>query len=77
MRHYRLTCWPSQGVPKETKTVTGFLREVKMADSRGPVVVHCSAGVGRTGVLLAIDIGLQGILQVRYKVFWLEVAKPL
>jgi protein tyrosine phosphatase len=77
VRHYRLTCWPSQGVPKETKTVTGFLREVKMADSRGPVVVHCSAGVGRTGVLLAIDIGLQGILQGHSKLDVLRVVSTL
>ena len=64
MRHYRLTCWPRHGLPSDPHTLTSFLREVKMVDSRGPVVVHCSAGIGRTAILLALDIGLQGILQV-------------
>lgn len=26
VRHYRLTCWPTQGVPKDTKPITKFLR---------------------------------------------------
>lgn len=77
VRHYRLTCWPTQGTPKETKPITRFLREVKMADSRGSVVVHCSAGVGRSGVLLALDIGLQGVLQGHSKMDVLRVVSTL
>lgn len=77
IRHYRLTCWPSQGIPKDTKIITSFLREIKMADSQGPVIVHCSAGVGRTGVLIALDIGLQGILQGQSKMDVLRVVSTL
>ena len=63
VRHFQYTSWPVSGVPKSTQEVTNFLMEVKMADSSGPAVVHCSAGIGRTGVLIAIDIGLQAVLQ--------------
>ena len=63
VRHFHYTSWPVSGVPKSTQTVTDFLMDVKMADSNGPAVVHCSAGVGRSGVLIAIDVGLQAVLQ--------------
>jgi len=48
--HLQYVVWPDQGVPKGT---TGFLNLLKDSDeantSHGPLVVHCSAGVGRTG----------------------------
>jgi protein tyrosine phosphatase len=63
IQHFRYTGWTTSGVPKEATGVLDFLKTIKMADSQGPAVVHCSAGIGRTGVLIAIDIGLQAILQ--------------
>ena len=65
IRHYKLTFWPEQGVPEEIWKLTDFLQEVKMADSEGPALVHCSAGIGRTGVITAVDIGKKiGLLSI-------------
>ena len=48
-----------------------------MADSSGPAVVHCSSGIGRTSVLLACDIGMQGFLQGDPKVDVLRIVSTM
>ncbi|XP_046562129.1 receptor-type tyrosine-protein phosphatase T-like [Haliotis rubra] len=53
--HYHFTSWPDHGVPSAPALVN-FWRLVKQGDmGRGPMVVHCSAGVGRTGAFLSLD----------------------
>nr|XP_035966049.1 tyrosine-protein phosphatase non-receptor type 11-like isoform X1 [Halichoerus grypus] len=60
VKHYQYFSWPDHGVPAEPSGVLSFLDEVNRAQSStpgaGPMVVHCSAGIGRTGTLIVIDI---------------------
>uniref|UniRef100_A0A8C4RB26 Tyrosine-protein phosphatase non-receptor type n=1 Tax=Eptatretus burgeri TaxID=7764 RepID=A0A8C4RB26_EPTBU len=57
---YHFKAWPDHGVPNEPGGVLNFLDEVnRRQDSipdAGPLVVHCSAGIGRTGTFIVIDI---------------------
>ena len=59
MTHYRYTTWPDHGVPSSPNPILKLIREVNdtMVDTSAPIVIHCSAGVGRTGCYIAIDIG--------------------
>lgn len=54
-----------------------MVRSVKMADCTGTAVVHCSSGIGRTGVVLACDIGMQGLLQGDPKIDVLRTVSTL
>jgi protein tyrosine phosphatase len=58
--HLHYQDWPDHGTPSSTQPIRTLAHLVseKSADSHGPVVVHCSAGVGRAGTFVAIHMTL-------------------
>ncbi|KRZ68214.1 Tyrosine-protein phosphatase non-receptor type 11, partial [Trichinella papuae] len=75
--HYQFLAWPDHGVPPNPGTVVNFLEEINQLESgmtdKRPLIVHCSAGIGRTGTFIAIDLilclirkyGLQCTIDIR------------
>uniref|UniRef100_A0A8D3CH91 Receptor-type tyrosine-protein phosphatase F n=1 Tax=Scophthalmus maximus TaxID=52904 RepID=A0A8D3CH91_SCOMX len=60
-RQFQFMAWPDHGVPEYPTPTLAFLRRVKACNppDAGPMVVHCSAGVGRTGCLIVIEAMLE------------------
>nr|XP_060618578.1 tyrosine-protein phosphatase non-receptor type 6 isoform X2 [Anolis sagrei ordinatus] len=58
--HYQYLSWPDHGVPSEPGGVLGFLDQINQKQESvpeaGAIVVHCSAGIGRTGTIIVIDM---------------------
>jgi len=67
IKHFHFTTWPDFGVPEPPQTLVRFVRAYRqhLTPDQTPVVVHCSAGVGRSGTFIALD----RILQVH----WLNI----
>nr|XP_037855248.1 receptor-type tyrosine-protein phosphatase eta isoform X3 [Chlorocebus sabaeus] len=59
LRQFHFTSWPDHGVPDTTDLLINFrylVRDyMKQSPPESPILVHCSAGVGRTGTFIAID----------------------
>uniref|UniRef100_A0A2K6F7B3 protein-tyrosine-phosphatase n=1 Tax=Propithecus coquereli TaxID=379532 RepID=A0A2K6F7B3_PROCO len=61
VKHYWYTSWPDHKTPDSAQPLLQLMLDVEedrlASEGRGPVVVHCSAGIGRTGCFIATSIG--------------------
>ncbi|XP_074644891.1 tyrosine-protein phosphatase 10D-like isoform X2 [Tubulanus polymorphus] len=62
LTHFYYRVWPDHGVPLETSSLLAFIRYIRAKlQPGGPITVHCSAGVGRSGTYIALDRAIQHI----------------
>ncbi|KAM8861615.1 receptor-type tyrosine-protein phosphatase eta-like [Synchiropus picturatus] len=86
IRHFHFTAWPDHGVPETTELLISFRHLVRehmdQYSKFSPTVVHCSAGVGRTGTFIAIDrlvfqIERENVVDIYGVVHDLRLHRPL
>ncbi|CAO2579937.1 Receptor-type tyrosine-protein phosphatase eta [Lemmus lemmus] len=86
LRQFHFTSWPDHGVPDTTDLLINFrylVRDyMKQIPPESPILVHCSAGVGRTGTFIAIDrliyqIENENTVDVYGIVYELRMHRPL
>ncbi|CAI2301196.1 unnamed protein product [Caenorhabditis sp. 36 PRJEB53466] len=75
VRHLHWTDWPDRGVPPCKLTSLELLSAVR--GSKVPIVVHCSAGIGRTGTIVAIEYILERIAEGKQLEVMPELVKQL
>ncbi|XP_054027677.1 receptor-type tyrosine-protein phosphatase eta [Dryobates pubescens] len=86
VRQFHFTSWPDHGVPETTDLLINFRHLVHEYSSQNPIdsptLVHCSAGVGRTGTFIAIDrliqqMEMESTVDVYGVVYDLRMHRPL
>ncbi|CAI5501479.1 unnamed protein product [Closterium sp. Naga37s-1] len=62
--HLHYLDWPDHGVPRDTESIRDLIRSLRDSpSSAGPFVIHCSAGIGRTGAYCVVDHAVRRVLQ--------------
>lgn len=59
VKQYRWSTWPDRGVPSHENAMIPLKLLSYVRNTRAPCVVHCSAGIGRTGTVVAIELGIR------------------
>ncbi|XP_035187883.1 tyrosine-protein phosphatase non-receptor type 4 isoform X4 [Oxyura jamaicensis] len=70
--------WPDHGVPDDSSDFLDFVCLVrkKRAGREEPVVVHCSAGIGRTGVLITMETAMC-LIECNQPVYPLDIVRTM
>ncbi|XP_078532408.1 tyrosine-protein phosphatase non-receptor type 13 isoform X3 [Lissotriton helveticus] len=61
--HLNFTAWPDHDTPTEPKKLLTFISYMRYIHTSGPIIAHCSAGIGRSGTLICLDVVLGLISQ--------------
>ena len=91
VHHYHFTDWPDRGVPSSPSTLLHLLHHIHTThpslftpshnslptESPPPLLAHCSAGVGRTGTLLAVHRLLEQVKAGAKRVNILQTVREL
>uniref|UniRef100_A0A8C4SNZ8 Tyrosine-protein phosphatase non-receptor type 13 n=1 Tax=Erpetoichthys calabaricus TaxID=27687 RepID=A0A8C4SNZ8_ERPCA len=56
--HLNFTGWPDHGTPTQPEQLLTFISYMRHIHKSGPIITHCSAGIGRSGTLICIDVVL-------------------
>lgn len=77
--HY--TDWPDFGIPESPSSFLEFVTEVRSSgylnlENYGPAVVHCSAGIGRSGTFCLVDSYLILVSSMSYQFYLTVVSHP-
>ncbi|XP_042840168.1 tyrosine-protein phosphatase non-receptor type 13 isoform X4 [Panthera tigris] len=61
--HLNFTAWPDHDTPSQPDDLLTFISYMRHIHKSGPIITHCSAGIGRSGTLICIDVVLGLISQ--------------
>ncbi|KAG7171479.1 Tyrosine-protein phosphatase non-receptor type 4-like 3 [Homarus americanus] len=76
--HMQYLAWPDHGVPEDSTDFLNFVAQVRQARTGmvEPTIVHCSAGIGRTGVLILMETA-QCLIEANEPVYPLDVVRSM
>ncbi|XP_039217115.1 tyrosine-protein phosphatase non-receptor type 13 isoform X1 [Crotalus tigris] len=61
--HLNFTAWPDHDTPSQPDDLITFISYMRHIHKSGPIITHCSAGIGRSGTLICLDVVLGLISQ--------------
>ncbi|XP_043118008.1 tyrosine-protein phosphatase non-receptor type 3 isoform X2 [Puntigrus tetrazona] len=71
--HLQYVAWPDHGVPEDSSDFLDFVKSMRsMREEPVPLMVHCSAGIGRTGVLITMETAMT-LMEKEKPVYPLEI----